>query len=73
MKQRCVVFYGIIYIIYTYIHLYVYIYLYIYIYIYIYIYCQCCTQSFFIETGTYIYSVELKGPYYGFWSCQNIF
>ena len=23
---------------------------------------QCCTQSFFIETGTYIYSVELKGP-----------
>ena len=27
------------------------------------------------ETGTYIYSVELKGPYYGygFGSCQNIF
>ena len=44
-----------------------------YIYIYIYIYYQCCTQSFFIETGTYIYSVELKGPYCGFWSCQNIF
>ena len=30
-------------------------------------------RVFFIETGTYIYSVELKGPYYGFWSCQDIF
>ena len=30
-------------------------------------------SSKFFDTGTYIYSVELKGPYYGFERCQKIF
>ena len=33
---------------------------------------QHCTQILF-ETGTYIYSGELKGPCYGFGSCQKNF
>ena len=35
----------------------------IYIYIYIYIYYISVVLRVFFETGTYIYSVELKGPY----------
>ena len=38
-----------------------------------YIYYQCCNQSFFIETGTYIYSVELKGPVFGVFGAVRTF
>ena len=40
--------------------------MYMYIYIYIYI-CICMYVCMYNETGTYIYSVKLKGPYYLDW------
>ena len=49
----------------------IYIHIYIIYIVYIYILYQRCRV--FFETGTYIYSVELKGPYYVLGSCQKIF
>ena len=38
-----------------------------------YMYIISAVLRVFLLRPVHIYSVELKGPYYGFWSCQDIF